>query len=79
MNATKAALAVLGVVLLLAGVVFALQGASMMGGSSFMNGDPRYIYVGALVAVIGVIVLLFASRSTQVPPPVTAPAPQPAP
>ncbi len=79
MNATKAALAVLGVILLLAGIVFALQGANVIGGSSVMDGNQAYIYVGAVVAVIGLVLLFVSMRSGKAPatahlPPATQPS-----
>ncbi len=67
----------MGVVLLLAGVTFSLQGANYLGGSS-MTGDPFWLYAGAVIAVIGVVLLVVAyfrnSRNPKVPP---SPAPTP--
>jgi protein-S-isoprenylcysteine O-methyltransferase Ste14 len=54
---------VLGVLLLLAGIVFSLQGANIITGSSLMSGNSTYIYVGAVVAVVGLLLLVWASRS----------------
>jgi hypothetical protein len=39
------------------GAVFALQGANVIGGSAVMSGNSTYIYVGALVAFIGVAMI----------------------
>jgi hypothetical protein len=50
---------ILGVVLLLAGVTFALQGANYLGGSA-MTGNPFWLYAGAATAVLGVILLVAA-------------------
>ena len=62
------AVGVLGILLLLAGLVFALQGADVIGGSSFMNGSSTWIYVGALIAVIGVLVAVMGFAPRQVSP-----------
>jgi len=58
------ALLVVGVILLLTGIVFALQGANYIGGSALMSGNSTYIYVGGLVAIVGLVLLLWASRLT---------------
>jgi len=55
-------LLVVGVILLLLGIVFALQGAGDIGGS-MMSGDSTYIYVGGAVAVVGLVVLALGFRS----------------
>lgn len=46
---------VVGVLLLLSGSVFALQGANVIGGGAMMNGNATFIYVGAVVAILGVL------------------------
>jgi protein-S-isoprenylcysteine O-methyltransferase Ste14 len=51
-----------GVILLLAGIVFALQGANYIKGSPLMSGNSTYIYVGSIIAIVGLIILLWASR-----------------
>jgi hypothetical protein len=58
MSAMKWALVVVGVILLLMGTVFALQGENIIKGSSLMSGNPTYIYVGAGVAVIGLVLIV---------------------
>jgi divalent metal cation (Fe/Co/Zn/Cd) transporter len=62
MNSRKLVLVILGVVLLLAGIVFSLQGADIITGSSLMSGNSTYIYVGAIVAIIGLALLTLSSR-----------------
>lgn len=64
MNARKSALAVVGILLVLAGVVFSLQGANVIGGSALMSGNSTYIYVGIVVAIVGVVVLALGLRSS---------------
>jgi hypothetical protein len=50
------------VIFLLAGFVMAGQGAGYVGGS-YMTGDPTYIYVGGLAAVIGLVILALGFRT----------------
>ncbi|MDG6899070.1 MAG: hypothetical protein JRM91_01690 [Nitrososphaerota archaeon] len=47
-------LGVFGIILLLLGTVFALQGDGMIGGSS-MTGVPFWIYAGSIIALVGVL------------------------
>jgi hypothetical protein len=49
---------VIGIVLILAGSVWALQGANVFAGS-VMSGHSQWLYIGIALAVIGVIVLLW--------------------
>ncbi len=60
---------VMGTVVLLMGVVFALQGANFIGGSALMSGNSIYIYVGGVVAAIGLILLFLASKQGKSPAP----------
>jgi protein-S-isoprenylcysteine O-methyltransferase Ste14 len=62
------------VMLLLTGIVFALQGANYIGGSALMSGNSTYIYVGGLIAFVGFILLLWASRSMAKPTKATVPS-----
>lgn len=52
---------VIGVVALLTGIVWTLQGLDVLGGSS-MSGDSTWAIVGPIVAVVGMLVILFALR-----------------
>lgn len=79
MNSGKLALMILGVILLLAGIVFSLQGANIITGSSLMSGNSTYIYVGAVVAIIGLALLVLSSRSGKKPPSPAATALAPSP
>ena len=69
MNSRRLALLIVGVLLLLAGIVFSLQGANVITGSSLMSGNPTYIYVGAIVAVVGLVLIALAARSGGMPAP----------
>ena len=67
---------IVGILLVLAGGVFALQGAGVIGGSSLMSGNSTYIYVGAVVAIIGLILLVLGviSQSKMASPSATTTA-----
>jgi hypothetical protein len=62
MTTAKWILMIVGILLVLTGIVFSLQGASILGGSALMSGDPTYIYVGAVVAVLGLILAIVGIR-----------------
>jgi hypothetical protein len=61
-NSRKIGLVAVGVIFLLSGLVMAGQGAGYVGGS-YMTGDPTYIYVGGLVAIIGLAILVVGLRA----------------
>lgn len=52
---------VVGILVTIAGVVWALQGFSVIGGS-FMSGNHTYEIVGPLVALIGLAVAMLGLR-----------------
>ena len=62
MNSRGSALLVVGALVFIAGVVFSLQGADVITGSSLMSGNSVYIYVGAIVAIVGVLLFVLALR-----------------
>jgi len=45
----------MGLLLLLVGAVFALQGEGVVGGSSLMDNNPNFIYIGSFVALVGIV------------------------
>jgi hypothetical protein len=49
---------IFGILLILFGIVFALQGSGMIGGSA-MTGNPFWIYAGSGIAIFGVILTSF--------------------
>ncbi len=57
---------VLGVLILLAGGVWALQGGGFIPGS-FMSNDPTWLWIGAITAVLGLGVLTFGIWSRRTP------------
>jgi hypothetical protein len=61
--ARRWALIIVGVLLLLFGTVFALQGADVIKGSSVMSGVSTYIYVGGALAVVGLVMVIAGAAS----------------
>ncbi len=60
----KAALNVLGVILILVGLVWILQGVNILPGS-FMSGKILYTFLGIAVDVVGAAVLFFSNRRSK--------------
>ncbi len=54
-------LTAVGVILTIAGVIWALQGFGVIGGS-FMSGDSVWAVIGPIVAVIGLLITVIAVR-----------------
>ena len=52
---------ILGVLLVLAGIVWILQGINVLPGS-FMTGQTKWAVYGALTAVVGVVLIVLARR-----------------
>ena len=69
MTSRGVALVVMGVLLLLAGTVFSLQGADVITGSQLMSGNATYIYVGAVVALVGILLMALAYKTGRAPTP----------
>ena len=62
MNSTvKTILKIFAVLLMLAGVIWALQGLNILPGT-FMRGDPQWIINGAITALIGAGLFWFTNR-----------------
>ncbi len=57
----KIALRIVAIVLIGMGVVWILQGINILPGS-FMTGQIQWAYRGGAVAIVGVLLLLFAIR-----------------
>jgi hypothetical protein len=60
----KTLLAVVGVIVLLMGLVFMGQGSGYFPypAESFMISQTRWIYYGAAIAVVGLLIIVFARR-----------------
>jgi hypothetical protein len=54
-------LTAVGVILTIAGVIWALQGFGVIGGS-FMSGDSVWAIIGPIVAAIGLLITVIAVR-----------------
>lgn len=54
---------IIGAILVLVGVGQAAQGAGLMGGSSLMDNNPTFIYVGGLFVVVGLALIAFGALS----------------
>jgi hypothetical protein len=57
----KISLNVFGVMLILAGGVFFLQGINILPGS-FMTGDPQWAVIGGIMIVAGTGLILWSNR-----------------
>ncbi len=57
----RIALDVVGVLLILIGGGWFLQGVNVLGGSA-MSGQSQWVVIGALVAIVGIGLLVFANR-----------------
>ena len=55
---------ILGAIALVVGVVFAGQGANLIPGSS-MTGDRTWLYIGVIVAIVGVVLIVLGRRRTK--------------
>jgi hypothetical protein len=52
-----------GVILAILGTIFSLQGVGIIGGSSLMDSNALFIYVGSFIAVIGLVLIASGLRS----------------
>ena len=68
MSALKWGLIIFGILVLLSGTTFALQGAYGIGGGSSMDNNPFWIYAGAAIAVVGAAVAAAGVRIHQPKP-----------
>ena len=57
----KWVLNIIGVLLILIGIVWILQGVNVLAGS-MMSGHIQYSIIGLVVAALGVLALFFANR-----------------
>ena len=57
-------LTAVGVILTIAGVIWALQGFGVIGGS-FMSGDSVWAIIGPIVAVVGLLITVVAVRRSR--------------
>jgi hypothetical protein len=52
---------ILGVLAVLIGAVWTLQGLDILGGSG-MSGNRTFVVIGPIVAIVGLIVIAFGAR-----------------
>jgi len=57
----RTVLTAVGVIALLIGGVFAGQGLNLIPGS-FMTGDRTWLYIGLIIAVVGIILMVLGLR-----------------
>ncbi len=50
-----------GAIALVIGLIFAGQGVGLIGGSS-MTGSQMWLYIGLVMAVVGIVLLVFGIR-----------------
>jgi uncharacterized membrane protein len=55
LSARKITMILVGLLLLLLGAVFALQGDGAIGGGSLMENNPNFIYIGSFAALVGIV------------------------
>ena len=61
---SRIVLIIVGIIAVLVGAVFAGQGANLIPGSS-MTGDRTWLYIGLVLAVVGIILIVVAVRRRQ--------------
>ena len=54
---------IVGIVLVIAGVIFMLQGLDVFGGSGGMNGDKTWAVLGPIIAIVGLVALVAGARA----------------
>jgi Transmembrane protein family 171 len=54
-----------GIVLLVVGLLWALQGFNVVGGSNFMSGNSVFAIIGPIVAVVGLIAAVLGLRNAR--------------
>jgi cyanate permease len=57
----RAPLVIFGVIALIVGLIFAGQGANIIPGS-VMTGDHKWLYIGLVLAFVGIVMLVFGLR-----------------
>jgi uncharacterized membrane protein HdeD (DUF308 family) len=60
-SSMRIALRILGAMLIIAGLIFFLQGINVLPGS-FMTGQTKWVVYGAVILIAGVIVIVFSRR-----------------
>jgi uncharacterized integral membrane protein len=63
---------IIGIVLVLMGAVWFLQGINVIP-VGFMAGQPQYVILGLIIAAVGVALIIFANRRSRSPSTTTKP------
>ena len=53
---------IIGIVFILFGCVWTLQGANILKGSALMSGQSQWMYIGLVVIVLGIVALWWTYR-----------------
>ena len=61
---SRTVLRVAGILLLVFGVLFGLQGLDVIGGSA-MSGTTLWAVLGPIIAIVGIVLLVRSSRTTR--------------
>jgi len=59
---------ILGVLMILAGVVWFLQGTGLAFTAGMMAFDVRWAYAGVALVVVALVIMIFANRKKRLPP-----------
>ncbi len=51
-----------GIIFILLGIIWSLQGGGLLGGNSLMDDNPEFIYIGSFVTLIGFLLLIASYR-----------------
>jgi len=54
---------IVGIILVLFGIGWASQGAGIIGGSSLMDNNPAFIYLGTILTAVGIVLLAYGAFS----------------
>ena len=57
----KVALIIVGIVLILLGAAWVLQGTNVWTGSAVMSGHSEWTIIGAIVAAVGIVLLVLGA------------------
>jgi Mg2+ and Co2+ transporter CorA len=50
---------IIGIILILIGAVWTLQGSNVIGGS-VMSGQSQWVYIGIVIAIVGVLLAIWS-------------------
>jgi hypothetical protein len=54
-------LLIVGILFVLLGAVWALQGTNVLTGSAVMSGQPLWTIIGAILAVVGIVLIVLGA------------------